>query len=202
VPVVRAELVPKGPYSLRLSGRHASDATRVVVDGTYRAVIRVDDRVERVQAAQRVDGTVVVAAESDAGIDHVRFALALDDDHSEFVRRFADDRLLGETLRRVRGLRPMRTGSVAQSLLRAVAGQLIRASEARRIERRIIFLYLGCGLRMSTRTTTVLLCTSLMLPSAFSFSWRWATSTARVAAASAAATPASACATWASRRSW
>jgi len=138
VPVVRAELVPKGPYSLRLSGRHASDATRVVVDGTYRAVIRVDDRVERVQAAQRVDGTVVVAAESDAGIDHVRFALALDDDHSEFVRRFADDRLLGETLRRVRGLRPMRTGSVAQSLLRAVAGQLIRASEARRIERRII----------------------------------------------------------------
>ena len=138
MPVVRAELVPKGPYSLRLSGRHASDATRVVVDGTYRAVIRVDDRVERVQAAQGVDGTVVVAAESDAGIDHVRFALALDDDHSEFVRRFADDRLLGETLRRVRGLRPMRTGSVAQSLLRAVAGQLIRASEARRIERRII----------------------------------------------------------------
>ena len=138
MPVVRAELVPKGPYSLRLSGRHASDATRVVVDGTYRAVIRVDDRVERVQAAQRVDGTVVVAAASDAGIDHVRFALALDDDHSEFVRRFADDRLLGETLRRVRGLRPMRTGSVAQSLLRAVAGQLIRASEARRIERRII----------------------------------------------------------------
>jgi 3-methyladenine DNA glycosylase/8-oxoguanine DNA glycosylase len=116
----------------------ASDATRVVADGTYRAVIRVDDRLERVQAAQRADGAIVVAAESDAGVDHVRFALGLDDDHSEFVRRFADDRLLGETLRRVRGLRPMRTGSVAQSLLRAVAGQLIRASEARRIERRII----------------------------------------------------------------
>ena len=40
---VRAELRPQGPYSLRLSGRHASDATRVVVDGTYRATIRVDD---------------------------------------------------------------------------------------------------------------------------------------------------------------
>jgi len=38
----------------------------------------------------------------------------------------------------VRGLRPMRTGSVAQSLLRAVAGQLILSSEARRIERRVI----------------------------------------------------------------
>jgi 3-methyladenine DNA glycosylase/8-oxoguanine DNA glycosylase len=32
----------------------------------------------------------------------------------------------------------MRTGSVAQSLLRAVAGQLILSSEARRIERRVI----------------------------------------------------------------
>ena len=138
VTVVRAELKPKGPYSLRLSGRLASDATRVVSNGTYRAVLRVDDRLERVQAAQRADGTIVVAADSEAGIDHVRFATGLDDDHSEFVRRFADDPMLGATLQRVRGLRPMRTGSVAQALLRAVAGQLILAKEARRIERRII----------------------------------------------------------------
>lgn len=135
---VHAELKPKGPYSLRLSGRLASDATRVVVDGTYRAVVRAGDRLERVQAAQRTDGTIVVAADSDAGIDHVRFATGLEDDHSEFVRRFAKDPMLGETLRRVRGLRPMRTGSVAQSLLRAVAGQLIETKEARRIERRIV----------------------------------------------------------------
>jgi DNA-3-methyladenine glycosylase II len=135
---IRAELRPQGPYSLRVSGRHASDATRVVVNGTYRATIRVDDRLERVEALQRADGTIVVAADSDAGVDHVRFALGLDDDHSEFVRRFAKDPLLAETLRRVRGLRPMRTATVAQSLLRAVAGQLIQASEARRIERRII----------------------------------------------------------------
>jgi 3-methyladenine DNA glycosylase/8-oxoguanine DNA glycosylase len=135
---VRAELRPKGPYSLRVSGRHASDATRVVVDGTYRATIRVGDAVERVHAVQRPDGTITVAAESDAGVDHVRFVLGLDDDHSEFLRRFADDPLLGETLRGIRGLRPMRTGTVAQSLLRAVAGQLIQASRARQIERTIV----------------------------------------------------------------
>jgi 3-methyladenine DNA glycosylase/8-oxoguanine DNA glycosylase len=82
----------------------------------------------------------VVTADSDAGVDHVRFALGLDDDHSEFVKRFANDRLLAETLRRVRGLRPVRTGTVAQALLRAVAGQLIQAREARRIERRVIQL--------------------------------------------------------------
>jgi 3-methyladenine DNA glycosylase/8-oxoguanine DNA glycosylase len=135
---IRAELRPKGPYSLRLSGRLASDATRVVRDGTYCATIRVGDRLEQVQAAQRVDGTVVVGAQSDAGVDHVRFALGLDDDHSEFLRRFADDPMLGETLRQIRGLRPVRTATVAQALLRAVAGQLILASRARQIERTII----------------------------------------------------------------
>ena len=135
---VRAELRPQGPYSLRVSGRHASDATRVVVDGTFRATIRVGDRLERVQAAQRADGTIVVAADSEAGVDHIRFVLGLDDDHSEFLRRFADDPLLAETLRRARGLRPMRTATVAQSLLRAVAGQLILASRARQIERTVI----------------------------------------------------------------
>jgi 3-methyladenine DNA glycosylase/8-oxoguanine DNA glycosylase len=136
--VVRAELRPKGPYSLRLSGRHASDATRVVVEGTYRATVRVDDGLERVHAVQRADGTIVVAAESDAGVDHVRFALGLDDDHSEFLRRFAGDPLLGASVRQLRGLRPMRTGTVAQALLRAVAGQLIQASRARQIERMIV----------------------------------------------------------------
>jgi 3-methyladenine DNA glycosylase/8-oxoguanine DNA glycosylase len=136
--VVRAELKPKGPYSLRLSGRLASDATRVVADGTYRATIRVEDRLERVHAVQRADGKVVAAANSDAGIDHVRFVLALDDDHGEFLARFARDPLLGPILPHIRGLRPIRTGTVAQALLRAVAGQLIQAREARRIERLIV----------------------------------------------------------------
>lgn len=135
---VRAELRPRGPYSLRVSGRLGSDATRVVVDGTYRATISVDGRLERVHAAQRADGAIVVAADSDAGVDHVRWVLGLDDDHSEFVRRFADDPMLRETLRRIRGLRPLRTPTVAQALLRAVAGQLIQASRAREIERHII----------------------------------------------------------------
>jgi 3-methyladenine DNA glycosylase/8-oxoguanine DNA glycosylase len=91
-----------------------------------------------VHALQRADGTIVVAAESDGGVDQVRFALGLDDDHSEFLERFAADPMLAETLRQIRGLRPMRTGTVAQALLRAVAGQLIQASRARQIERTII----------------------------------------------------------------
>ena len=136
--MIDAELRPRGPYSLRLSARHGGDATRTFVDGVYTATLGVEERLERVSAWQLPDGTIHVRASSDAGVDHIRFVLGLDDDHSEFVRRFANDPLLGETLRHVRGLRPVRTATVAQALLRAVAGQLIQASEARRIERRII----------------------------------------------------------------
>jgi 3-methyladenine DNA glycosylase/8-oxoguanine DNA glycosylase len=136
--MVRAELRAKGPYSLRVSGRHASDATRVVVNGTFRSTIRTEHGLERAEAVQHADGTIVVRAGSEAGVEQVRWILGLEDDHSEFVREFARDPLLGETLKRIRGLRPMRTGTVAQSLLRAVAGQLIQAKRAREIERAVV----------------------------------------------------------------
>jgi 3-methyladenine DNA glycosylase/8-oxoguanine DNA glycosylase len=115
-----------------------SDATRVVVNGSYRAAIRVDGGLEQVRAWQRPDGIVSVRAESEAGVEHVRFALGLDDDHSEFLRRFAGDSLLREPIRRLRGLRPVRTATVAHALLRALAGQLILSSRAREIERTIV----------------------------------------------------------------
>src|SRR5438034_8339731 len=116
----------------------ASDATRVVVDGAYRATIAVDGRLERVRAWQRSDGVISVRAESEAGVEHVRFALGLDDDHDEFLRRFAGDPLLAEPVRRLRGLRPLRTATVAHALLRAVAGQLVVAKQARVTERTIV----------------------------------------------------------------
>ena len=137
--MVRAELTPeravlapplRAARERRLPGRQGRHVPR---DLPRRAT-----RSSASQAAQRADGTIVVAADSEAGVEHVRFVLGLDDDHSEFLRAFKDDPLLAETLKRVRGLRPVRTGTVAQSLLRAVAGQLIQASRARQIERSII----------------------------------------------------------------
>jgi 3-methyladenine DNA glycosylase/8-oxoguanine DNA glycosylase len=136
--MIAADLKPRGPYSLRVSGRLASDATRVVTRATYRATIAVDGRLESVRAWQRTDGVVCVRAESEAGVEHVRYVLGLEDDHSEFLRRFASDPLLGETIRRLRGLRPLRTATVAHALLRAVAGQLIVAKRARQIERLVV----------------------------------------------------------------
>ncbi len=136
--MIQAELRPQGPYSLRLSARLASDATRTFRDGVLDSVLAIDDRLERTSAWQRPDGAVCVRAESDAGVERMRFVLGLDSDHTEFLRRFAGDPLVGEATRQLRGLRPVRVATVAQALLRAVAGQLILASRAREIERAVI----------------------------------------------------------------
>ena len=136
--VLRVETRPNGPYSLRLSARLAGDATRTLADGSLRARFWVDGRVETASAWQRADGTVVLTAESDEGLDQLRFTLALHDDHSAFLSRFARDRLLGEATRRLRGLRPLRVPTVAHALLRALCGQLIQARRARAIERAIV----------------------------------------------------------------
>ena len=126
---------PRGPYSLRTTLRHGSDATRSVIDGVLVAGLACGGAG---RAWQQADGVVQLRAPSTAGIDELRFVLAVDDDHSEFLRRFARDPLIGEAVRRERGLRPLRTATVAQSLLRAMCGQLIQASRARQIERTVI----------------------------------------------------------------
>src|SRR5438552_16512441 len=115
--MLAAELRPRGPYSLRLSTRHGGDATRTVFDGVYAATIAAGDGLERVRAWQLPDGAICIRAESEAGVEHVRFALGLEDDHSEFLSRFAGDPLLGEATRALRGLRPLRTATVAHALL-------------------------------------------------------------------------------------
>jgi 3-methyladenine DNA glycosylase/8-oxoguanine DNA glycosylase len=136
--MIDTELRPRGPYSLRLSARHGGDATRRFSEGVYTATISAGGELERVSAWQRPDGSICIRADSEAGVEHIRFVFGLDDDHSEFLRRFARDPLLGGAITGLRGLRPLRTATVAHSLLRAVAGQLITARRARQIERAVI----------------------------------------------------------------
>jgi len=136
--VPAAELTPRGPYSLALSARFATDATRSFRDRVLTATVAPEGRPERTCAWQRPDGTVSLRAATEAGLAQLRFVLGLDDDHSEFLSRFADDPLLAAPVRRLRGLRPLRTATVAHALLRALSGQLITAREARTIERRVI----------------------------------------------------------------
>jgi len=122
----------------RLSLEHAGNATRRVRDGVLEAVLETNGELELARAWQTPDGTVMLQASSAEGLDLLRFVLALDDDHSEFLARFRADPLIGETTKRLRGLRPIRMTTVTHALLCALAGQLIQSSRARAIERSVI----------------------------------------------------------------
>lgn len=132
--MIETEVRPAGPYSLALTVRWYGDATRMVRDGVVLAALPGG----LARAWQRPDGAVVLRGESRDAIDRLRFSLALDDDHTPFLRRFAADPLIGETTRRLRGLRQSRVATVAQALLRAFCGQLIESKRARHLEARIV----------------------------------------------------------------
>jgi 3-methyladenine DNA glycosylase/8-oxoguanine DNA glycosylase len=134
---VTARVRPAGPYSLALTARGASDATRQWRDGILRAV--VGDEIACTW--QLPDGTVVLCGPSEESVETLRWTLAVDDDHSEFLRRFRRDKLLRGPIAQLAGKRVLRVGSVAQALLRALCGQLIESGRARAIERRIIRAY-------------------------------------------------------------
>ena len=123
--MIEASFRPRGPYSLRLSA-HTGQVT-VALPGP-----------EAGHAWQRADGFVVLQAATEAGLERLRFMLALDADHTEFLRRFAKDPLLGPSTRALQGLRPLRTATVAHALLKAIAGQLIESRRAHSIVRGIL----------------------------------------------------------------
>ncbi len=133
--MVEAVLRARGPYSLRLTA------------GTAMWSARLPER-RWASAHQLSDGQVVVRASCDRAVEETRFALALDDDTTEFQRRHARDPLLGPTVQRLRGMRPRRKPTVTHAVIRAISGQLIQASKALEIERSIIR---ACGEDPPTR---------------------------------------------------
>jgi 3-methyladenine DNA glycosylase/8-oxoguanine DNA glycosylase len=136
--MVEATFRPRGPFSLRDSAVWASDATRRFDGRILVGLFQVEDGVARAAAWQQPDGRVELRSTSEEALEQLRFVVPLDADHSEFLRRFADDQLLRRTIRVLRGKRPLRVGTVTQALVRAVCGQLIPSREARKIERALI----------------------------------------------------------------
>ncbi|MBD0338373.1 MAG: hypothetical protein ICV67_03700 [Thermoleophilia bacterium] len=132
--MLETELRPRGPYSLALTVRWYGDATRMVREGLVTAAVPGGVA----QAWQRPDGRIVLRGESEEAIERLRFSLAMDDDHTPFLRRFAGDPLIGEATRRLRGLRQSRVSTVTHALLRAFCGQLIESKRARHLEARIV----------------------------------------------------------------
>src|SRR3989442_5164989 len=128
--MLEATVRPRGPYSLALTARGAGDATRTFRDGILETTFAA--------AWQTPDGVVRIRAKSEEGIEQMRFVLALDADHSEFLRRFRGDPFLGRALAYLKGMLQLRTATVAHALLRAFCGQLIEARRAHALERRIV----------------------------------------------------------------
>jgi 3-methyladenine DNA glycosylase/8-oxoguanine DNA glycosylase len=126
---------PRGPYSLALSARRASDTTRRFGNGVLTCALAGG---ERASARQLPDGRLVLRTETEAGLDQLRFVLGAHDDHTPFLERFRDDELLAGPIRHLKGLRPIRTATVTHALLRAIVSQLITSREARSIEWRLI----------------------------------------------------------------
>lgn len=77
-------------------------------------------------------------ADLELAIERMRFALGVDDDLSEFYRRFRGDPLLGPLLRRRPHLRPRRRPWPWEALAWAVVKQLIETGRAARIQRRMV----------------------------------------------------------------
>jgi 3-methyladenine DNA glycosylase/8-oxoguanine DNA glycosylase len=134
-------LVPRLPYSLALSARMRSDATRFLRDGVLTVAFEADELPVLARVSQRGDASLAVTIEgrsTSAALEQLRFILAVDDDHSEFLARFERDPVLGRATRELAGLRPLRTATVTHALLKAVCGQLIQARAARVLEARLI----------------------------------------------------------------
>jgi 3-methyladenine DNA glycosylase/8-oxoguanine DNA glycosylase len=152
------EVRPPSPFRL---GRGSADRTLQVERGVATRLLTVDGAPVLARAWMRGPGLVAFRAEAvdpaaltipvrceeprPAGraelataIERLRFALGVDVDMSAFHRRFRRDPLVGPIIRRRPEFRPHRRPWPWEALAQAVCGQLIEASRAAVIERRIV----------------------------------------------------------------
>ena len=99
--MVEARLRPARPVLAEADDLDAPSGERALPEGRW------------AEARQRPDGSRRPARVlRRARVEDARFMLALDDDTTEFHRRFARDPLLGPSVRALRGLRPLRKATV------------------------------------------------------------------------------------------
>jgi 3-methyladenine DNA glycosylase/8-oxoguanine DNA glycosylase len=136
------ELRPRGPYNLRMTVGGVRDGTLRLRDDGAELVFATPAGPAHARVVQRGDGTLSIALDAPdapAALDRLRFLLAVDDDITPFLALAERDSLLRGPVARARGLRASRAGTCVHALARALAGQLVTFSEARRIERGIVY---------------------------------------------------------------
>ena len=125
-----AALRAVGPYVLAHSAGGFHGPSRSFRGGAPDAAPAARRRAAEVRVRQRRDGAIEVGTDAPGPLEplaeHVRFLLGLDDDHAPFLELARADPLLRAVAQRRRGMRPLRTSTVAHALLKAVCGQLIQ----------------------------------------------------------------------------
>jgi 3-methyladenine DNA glycosylase/8-oxoguanine DNA glycosylase len=158
---LEVEVAPPSPYRLPRHG--GEDGVMRVEGGVATRLLHVDGCPVLTRAWEPGKGRVILRAESldptsiaapralvtapagEAGelelelaLARMRFALGVDDDLTEFYRRFRRDPLLGPLLRRRPYMRPRRRPWPWEALAWAVVKQLIESGRAARIQRRMV----------------------------------------------------------------
>jgi 3-methyladenine DNA glycosylase/8-oxoguanine DNA glycosylase len=157
---LRLEVTPASPFRLPAVG--GMDGVMRCRSGVLERLLHHEHEHEpvRVRVAQVAPDRYLFGALSRSlaaarwGIERMRFALGIDDELHGFYRAFADDPLIGASVRRRPWLRARRRPLPFEALAWAVCEQLIEYERAAAIQRRIVWA-LGrrsdCGLRDAPR---------------------------------------------------
>ena len=141
--VIERDVRPRGVWRMPPPGRDGLLRRRA--GGLARLLQRGDEPV--VVHVRAGSGAVRLRAEARSraaatwGLERMRFALCLDQDLSEFHRRFRRDPLVGPVIRRRPWLRPRRRAVPFEALAWAICEQLIDSRRAVRIERSLVSRY-------------------------------------------------------------
>ena len=118
-----------GPCPVRFRGWHTRTGIRIRAESLDpRLAVNFDDSECRPAGAEQLE----------VAIERMRFALGLDDDMGEFFGAFKADRLIGAAIHRRPWARPRRRPWPWEALAWAITEQLIEASRAAQIQRRIV----------------------------------------------------------------
>jgi 3-methyladenine DNA glycosylase/8-oxoguanine DNA glycosylase len=143
--VLEVEVRPAWTYRLPRGGR--GDGVMRLRRGVLTRLLHVAGRPVVVHMWQRGRELVAFRAvamppagtqELELAIERMRFAAGVDEDLTEFARRFRGDPLIGEAIHHRPWLRPRRRPWPWEALAWAVTEQLIEARRAAEIQRRIV----------------------------------------------------------------
>ena len=138
---LRAEVTPAGPFAFPIAPSTGSCAAAATYSsGCCTSESRPSSCASpaRRAIASSLAARAPTLEAAEHGLARMRFALGVDDDLSDFRRRFARDPLIGASVRRRPWLRVQRRPDPFEALAFAICGQLIEAERAAAIQRRIV----------------------------------------------------------------